>query len=334
MPMLDPMSEAALPSRPASPVATPLLILGAVLALAPFTSAAVALLGGAAIALIFGNPFQGQTRTWTHRLLPLAVVGLGAGMDLRTVARAGLHGIGITAMSLTVVILLGLWLARVLKVDRDAGLLIAVGTAICGGSAIAAVAPVMRARAHQVSVALATVFLLNAVALILFPPIGHYFHLGQSPFGLWAALAIHDTSSVVGAGLAYGKQALEVATTVKLARALWIVPVTMGIGMIHAKRNQDAAADAPPVKKPWFIAGFLAMAALVTWVPALHGAGHLVALAANRALVLTLFLIGAGLSREAIRTVGIRPFLQGLILWLIVASLGLTLVKTGILTVG
>jgi uncharacterized integral membrane protein (TIGR00698 family) len=255
-------------------------------------------------------------------------------MDLRTVARAGLHGIGITAMSLGVVILLGLWLARMLKVDRDAGLLIAVGTAICGGSAIAAVAPVMRARAHQVSVALATVFLLNAVALVLFPPIGHYFHLDQPAFGLWAALAIHDTSSVVGAGLAYGKQALEVATTVKLARALWIVPVTMGVGMIHARTSREAAADAPPVKKPWFIAGFLAMAALVTWIPALHGAGHLVALAANRALVLTLFLIGAGLSRDAIRTVGIRPFLQGLILWLIVASLGLTLVKTGLLSVG
>lgn len=330
------MSDAAtLPlPRPASSLATPLLILGAVLALAPFVSAAEALLAGMAISLIFGNPRQDLTRTWTHRILPLAVVGLGAGMNLRTVARVGLHGLGITAMSLTVVILLGLWLARMFKVDRDAGLLIAVGTAICGGAAIAAVAPVMRARAHQVSVALATVFMLNAIALLIFPPIGHFFHLGQTSFGLWAALAIHDTSSVVGAGLAYGKHALEVATTVKLARALWIVPVTMGVGMIHARNNKEAAADAMPTKKPWFIAGFLAMAALVTWVPALHTAGHLVALGANHALVLTLFLIGAGLSREALRTVGFRPFLQGLILWLIVASLGLTLVKTGILTVG
>jgi len=329
-----PMSQTASCTFPASPIARPLLLLGAALALAPFTSAVVALLAGATIALVCGNPLQVHTRTWTHRLLPLAVVGLGAEMNLRTVALAGLHGIGYTAMSLTVVMLLGLWLGRLLKVDRDISLLIAVGTAICGGSAIAAVAPVIRAREHQVSVALGTVFLLNAVALILFPPIGHFAHLGQEPFGLWAALAIHDTSSVVGAGLAYGAKALEVATTVKLARALWIVPMTMGIGMVLARREQAAAVDAPPVKKPWFIAGFLAMAALVTWVPALHDAGHMVALGAHRVLVLTLFLIGAGLSREAVRTVGIRPFLQGLILWLIVASLGLTAVKAGLLTMG
>jgi len=329
-----PMSPTASRTFPASPIARPLLLLGAALALAPFTSAVVALLAGATIALVCGNPLQVHTRTWTHRLLPLAVVGLGAEMNLRTVALAGLHGIGYTAMSLTVVMLLGLWLGRLLKVDRDISLLIAVGTAICGGSAIAAVAPVIRAREHQVSVALGTVFLLNAVALILFPPIGHFAHLGQEPFGLWAALAIHDTSSVVGAGLAYGAKALEVATTVKLARALWIVPMTMGIGMVLARREQAAAVDAPPVKKPWFIAGFLAMAALVTWVPALHDAGHMVALGAHRVLVLTLFLIGAGLSREAVRTVGIRPFLQGLILWLIVASLGLTAVKAGLLTMG
>lgn len=328
------MSQTASRTFPASPIARPLLILGAALALAPFTSAAVALLGGAAIALICGNPLQTHTRTWTHRLLPLAVVGLGAEMNLRTVALAGLHGIGYTAMSLTVVMFLGLWLGRILKVDRDISLLIAVGTAICGGSAIAAVAPVIRAREHQISVALATVFLLNAVALIIFPPIGHFAHLGQEPFGLWAALAIHDTSSVVGAGLAYGAKALEIATTVKLARALWIVPMTMGIGMVLARRDTAAAMDAPPVKKPWFIAGFLAMAALVTWVPALQDAGHMIALGAHRILVLTLFLIGAGLSREALRTVGIRPFLQGLILWLIVASLGLTVVKAGLLTMG
>jgi uncharacterized integral membrane protein (TIGR00698 family) len=328
------MSQAASRNFPVAPIATSLVILGAVLALAPFTSAALALLAGAAIALSFGNPLQAHTRAWTHRLLPLAVVGLGAEMNLKTVALAGLHGIAYTAISLTVVMLLGLWMARILKVDCAIGLLISVGTAICGGSAIAAVAPVIRAREHQVSVALATVFMLNAVALVIFPPIGHFAHLGQEPFGLWAALAIHDTSSVVGAGLAYGARALEVATTVKLARALWIVPMTMGIGMLLARRNKDAVMDAAPVKKPWFIAGFLAMAALVTWVPALQGTGHMVAFGAHRLLVLTLFLIGAGLSREAVRTVGIRPFLQGLILWLIVASLGFAAVKEGLLTVG
>ena len=318
-------------SIPALP--TLLLLLGVGLALAPFTPAAAALLGGAALALTVGNPLQARTRAWTHQLLPLAVVGLGADMNLRAVAKAGLHGLGYTALSLAIVLALGWGLARWLKVERDAGLLISVGTAICGGSAIAAVAPVLRAKEHEISVALATVFLLNAAALVLFPPIGHAAGLGQDAFGLWAALAIHDTSSVVGAGLAYGPRALEVATTVKLARALWIVPLTLAIGWAVARRNQSAP-DAPPVKKPWFIAGFLAMAALVTFVPVLHASGHLVALVARRVLMLTLFLIGAGLSRTALRSVGARPFLQGLVLWLLVGSLGLGAVKLGLLSVG
>ena len=316
-----------------SRVATALLPLGGALALAPFTPAAAALVGGAVLALTLGNPWQPQARAWTHRLLPLAVVGLGADMNLQSVAKAGMHGLGYTALSLAIVLALGRWLARVMRVERDAGLLISVGTAICGGSAIAAVAPVLRAKEHEISVALATVFLLNAAALVIFPPLGHATGLGQEAFGLWSALAIHDTSSVVGAGLAYGPRALEVATTVKLTRALWIVPLTLSIGWIVARRR-EGATDAPPLKKPWFIAGFLAMAALVTFVPVLHAPGHFVALAARRLLVLTLFLIGTGLSREALKTVGFRPFLQGLLLWLLVGSLGLGAVKLGLLSVG
>jgi uncharacterized integral membrane protein (TIGR00698 family) len=314
-----------------------LLLVGAALALAPFTSAAAGLLGGAFLALTIGNPRTHETQALTRRLLPLAVIGLGAQMNLIAVAKAGLHGLFITAASITLVLTLGLWLARRFKVDHDAGLLISVGTAICGGSAIAAVAPVVRARANQVSVALATVFLLNAVALLIFPPIGHAFGLSQDAFGLWAALAIHDTSSVVGAGLAYGPRALEVATTVKLARALWIVPVTLFIGYLEARRRKAAgtepeAADAPPVKKPWFIAGFLVMAAVVTWIPALRSSGHWVGFAAQRVLVLTLFLIGAGISRTALREVGVRPLLQGLILWIMIGAAGLALVHFGLLT--
>ena len=309
------------------------LLLGAALALAPFTPAAAALAGGALLALTLGNPLVSRTRAWSQQLLPLAVVGLGADMNLRAVARAGLHGLGITALSLLLVLALGWWLARLLKVERDVGLLISVGTAICGGSAIAAVAPVLRAREQEVSVALATVFLLNAAALLIFPPLGHLTHLGQDAFGLWAALAIHDTSSVVGAGLAYGPRALEVATTVKLARALWIVPLTLVIGWWMGRRG-EGGPEAPPVKKPWFIGGFLLMAALVTFVPALHAPGQLVAVAARRMLVLTLFLIGAGLSREALRNVGFRPFLQGLLLWVAVGILGLGAVRLGFLTVG
>jgi len=320
--------------------ALPILALGALLALTPWASAALALVAGAAIALTFGNPVHALTHRWTHRLLPLAVVGLGAEMNLGTVARVGLHGIGYTAISLAFVMTTGLLLGRFLKVDRDAGLLISVGTAICGGSAIAAAAPVLRARPHQVSVALATVFMLNGVALVLFPPIGHLAGLGQNAFGLWAALAIHDTSSVVGAGLAYGPRALAVATTVKLARALWIVPMTLGLGYMVARRQRRAGAagsgleaDAAPVKKPWFIGGFLLVAALVTWIPGLQPAGRIVAMGAHHVLVLTLFLIGAGLSREALRTVGFRPFIQGLVLWLIVASLGLGAVRLGLLSI-
>lgn len=320
-------------SAPIPRLASLLLLLGGALALAPFTPAAAALAGGAVLALTVGNPRLALTRTWSHRLLPLAVMGLGADMNLRAVARAGLHGLGYTALSLALVLALGLGLARLLKVDREAGLLISVGTAICGGSAIAAVAPVIRAREQAISVALATVFLLNAVALVIFPPLGQATGLGQEAFGLWSALAIHDTSSVVGAGLAYGPRALEVATTVKLARALWIVPLTLGLGWFMARR-EPASADAPPLKKPWFIAGFLVMAALVTFVPVLQVPGHFVAGAARRVLVLTLFLIGAGLSREALKNVGLRPFLQGLLLWLIVGSLGLGAVKLGLLTVG
>jgi len=322
-------------AAPASRLALPLLLAGAAVALVPYTSAAAGLLLGAFLGLTLGNPRTRETQGWTRRLLPLAVIGLGAQMNLIAVAKAGLHGLVITALSITLVLALGLWLARRFKVDRDAGLLIAVGTAICGGSAIAAVAPVIRARAHQVSVALATVFLLNAAALIIFPPVGHALGLGQDAFGLWAALAIHDTSSVVGAGLAYGPRALEVATTVKLARALWIVPLTLFIGYLDARRRRLAGgeedADAVPVKKPWFIGGFLAMAALVTWLPALRTPGHWVAFGAQRLLVLTLFLIGAGLSRKALREVGLRPLLQGLVLWVLVCVAGLLMVRTGLL---
>jgi len=311
---------------------TILLLLGAGLAFAPFTPAAAALIGGAVLALTLGNRWLDLTRTWTHRLLPLAVVGLGADMNLRAVAKAGLHGLGYTAISLALVLALGWWLARLMKVERDAGLLISVGTAICGGSAIAAVAPVLRAKEQELSVALATVFLLNAVALVIFPPLGHAAGLGQDAFGLWSALAIHDTSSVVGAGLAYGPRALEVATTVKLARALWIVPLTLGIGWLVARRG-GTSTDAPPVKKPWFIAGFLAMAALVTFVPVLHEPGRFIAAGARRVLVLTLFLIGAGLSRDALRSVGLRPFMLGLVLWLLVGSVGLGAVKWGLIAI-
>jgi uncharacterized integral membrane protein (TIGR00698 family) len=300
-----------------------LVPLCALLALLPFVSAGIALVAGILLALTLGNPFQALTKRWTHTLLALSVVGLGAGMDLRAVAKAGLQGLGYTVVSISVSIALGLFLARRFRLQRDTGLLVTVGTAICGGSAIAAVAPVIHAEEHDTSVALATVFLLNAVALLLFPAIGHAVHFSEHQFGLWAALAIHDTSSVVGAGQAYGPQALLEATTVKLARALWIVPVALAVGLFWNRAAESTPGGKKKAKRPWFILGFILAAALATYVPALHAPGHGVAVAAQRSLVLTLFFIGANLTRDALRQVGLRPFLMGVTLWLLVAGLSL-----------
>jgi uncharacterized integral membrane protein (TIGR00698 family) len=196
--------------------------------------------------------------------------------------------------------------------------LVTVGTAICGGSAIAAVAPVIRAKSHEVSVALATVFFLNAVALFIFPSIGHRMSLDQNQFGVWSALAIHDTSSVVGASMQYGARALEVATTIKLTRALWIVPVTLAIGMMW--KNESGEAGTVKARKPWFIVGFVAAAALVTWIPALTPAGKMIFYGAQRSLVVTLFFIGSGLDRTALQVVGRRPLIQGFVLWILMGS--------------
>lgn len=299
-----------------------LVPLGAALCLLPFVSTSVALVMGVLVALTVGNPHVELTRRATHPLLSLAVVGLGAGMDLREVMSVGAHGVVYTVAGIATCLLLGALLARALGVTHEAGLLISIGTAICGGSAIAAVVPVLRPKEHEVSIALGTVFLLNAVALFVFPAIGHAVGLDAHQFGLWSALAIHDTSSVVGAALQYGPTALAVATSVKLARALWIVPLTLAVGAWQ-QRRAGAAAPRGQARGPWFILGFVAAAALVTWVPALQPAGHRVALGARQLLVLTLFLIGVNLTRSTLRAVGVRPLAQGLVLWLCMASLSL-----------
>ena len=299
----------------------------AVLTLAPFFSAGMALVLGIATSLLLGNPYADKTRKATHLLLQFSVMGLGAAMDLGVVGQVGFHGIGYTMAGIAVTLFLGTWIGRLLGVARDTSLLLTVGTAICGGSAIAAVAPTIRAKSADVSVALATVFLLNAVALLIFPGIGHYFGLNETQFGLWSALAIHDTSSVVGASMQYGAHALEIATTTKLARALWIVPVTLLIGHFYKHKNQ--AEGAQKAKRPWFILGFLGAAALVTWVPELRPAGLVVAAVARRSLVLTLFLIGSGITRATLKSVGLRPFLQGLLLWIVVGSATLGAIQLG-----
>lgn len=279
----------------------------------------VGLLAGLGVAMSYGNPHVARTRALTPKLLAWSVVGLGAAMNLRVVAVVGLQGFGYTMIGISVTLLLGFLLGRWFKVRRNTALLVSVGTAICGGSAIAAAAPVLRADDEDTSLALATVFLLNAAALLIFPVVGHALHMGERAFGLWAALAIHDTSSVVGASATYGNEALVVATTTKLARALWIVPLTLGLGLWISKREHHEAGRAKP-KRPWFILGFLAAAALVTFLPALKPAGHFVAELAKRSLVLTLFLLGLGLSRASLAKVGPRPFFQGLLLWILVGG--------------
>ena len=312
------------PASIAALIAFPII---AIATLMPLVSPGIALMLGIAMALTMGNPYPFTTARVITPLLQISVVGLGAGMNLVEVGHAGVHGFFYTVIGITLTMTLGLVLGRLIRTERDTSLLVTVGTAICGGSAIAAVAPAIHAKSHEVSVALATVFFLNAVALLIFPWIGHHLGLSQVQFGTWSALAIHDTSSVVGAALQYGARALEIATTIKLTRALWIVPVTLAIGMLWNRGKEHAVAG--KAKRPWFILGFLAAAALVTWLPALKPSGHVLFVGAQRSLVVTLFLIGSGLSRDALQIVGKRPLIQGFLLWILMGTGTLAAILVG-----
>lgn len=282
----------------------------------------MAIVVGVLFALTLGNPFLAHTVKWTHLLLGLAIVGIGFGMDLFRVLRAGADGMVYTVIGIAAGLGMGLAIGKKLRVPNDCTWLIAVGTSICGGSAIAAVAPVLKAKAHDIAIAVATVFILNGVALLIFPPLGHWMGFTQHQFGLWAALAIHDTSSVVGASFQYGSIALETGTTVKLARALWIVAVTMFVAWAIAKPEnfETSAKRRFTLKIPWFIPGFLIAAALVSYLPQMTAAGLIVKTAAQNLMVMTLFLIGANLSMDKIRELGIRPFVLGVTLWVILAT--------------
>ncbi|MFI5390694.1 MAG: YeiH family protein [Bacteriovoracales bacterium] len=299
--------------------------LAVIFTLTPWASSGGALVLGIILALLFGNPYSEKTKTLPNKLLQISVIGLGAGMNLAIIAKVGLSGIGYTLSGITLALILGNLFGRWLKVGRDTSLLISIGTAICGGSAIAAVTPVIKAKHHDVSVALGTVFMLNALALFLFPWIGHKLTLTQTQFGLWSALAIHDTSSVVGATLQFGPEALKVGTTVKLARALWIMPVAFLVGFLRRKEP----VESQKAKRPWFILGFIIAASVVTFIPSLQPAGHVIESLAKRLMVLTLFLIGTGLNRAAIKSVGPRPFIQGILLWLTIGSLSLGAIWAG-----
>ena len=308
------------------------LPVAAVATLLPFVTTGMGLAAGIVLALVFGNPYAPLTRKVTATLLQGAVIGLGFGMDLRVVVRVGLHGVWMTLFGIVFCFAAGFLFANVLRVKRDVALLVTVGTAICGGSAIAAVVPVIGAKDEDASVSLAVVFMLNAIALLIFPFIGHAYHLDDPSFGLWSALAIHDTSSVVGAASEYSATSLAIATTVKLARALWIVPIALMIGWWRTHVEHDTAVASGSAKRPWFIAGFLIAAAIATFVPGMAPIGHTLARIARQLLVLTLFLVGANLSLKSLRIVGVRPLALGIALWALVAITSLLAIRAGILT--
>lgn len=279
----------------------------------------VALFLGLAFALVCGQAHPKFNKKMSKYLLQYSVVGLGFGMNLHASLALGREGMEFTILSVFGTLLIGWVIGRkLLKVGRDTSYLISSGTAICGGSAIAAVGPVLRAKDSDMSVALGTIFVLNAIALFIFPIVGHALGMSQQDFGTWAAIAIHDTSSVVGAGAAYGEEALRVATTIKLTRALWIIPVAILTSFIFKSKGQR-------VNIPWFIFFFILAMVFNTYVLGTSATGIAIGNGINdlarKMLTVTLFFIGASLSRDVLRTVGLRPLVQGVLLWVVI-SLG------------
>ncbi len=298
----------------------------------PWSSPQLALALGVAFGLASTHPYAATSRKASKLLLQASVVALGFAMNLEEVLRAGRAGFVYTLVGIAFALAVGTLLGKLLVVPAKAAYLISVGTAICGGSAIAAVGPTIAASDEEMSVSIGTVFLLNALGLILFPPIGHALGMTEPQFGLWAALAIHDTSSVVGAGAKFGATALMVAMTVKLARALWIVPLTLATAAVRAWRTRrdggGAGVSTKGVVWPWFILFFLGAAVMNTYVTPLAPVYPWLSKAGRLGLTVTLFLIGTGMSRANVKAVGVRPFLQGVLLWIIVATCSLLVIRS------
>ena len=275
----------------------------------------VVLFIGLLFALVCGQPYPAFNKKMSKMLLQYSVVGLGFGMNIEASLASGVQGMAFTIVSVFGTLALGWLLGRkLLKVDRNTSYLVSSGTAICGGSAIAAVGPVIKAKDYEMSVALGTVFILNAIALFIFPPLGRALGLNDVQFGTWAAIAIHDTSSVVGAGAAYSETALEVATTIKLTRALWIIPVTLFTAFIFR-------TDGKKVTIPWFILWFIVAMVVNTYLlDSVPQVGKAVNGIARKCLTLTMFFIGASLSVGILKQVGVRPLLQGILLWILISA--------------
>lgn len=292
------------------------MLAGLAVSAVPGTTTTLALVMGAGVGLVLGNPWPQRSSLVSRNLLQISVVGLGFGMSIREVVQTGQSSLIFSVVGISFTLLAGYLLGRLLKVGPNTSALISAGTAICGGSAIAALAPALKAKDEETAVALATVFTLNSLALLLFPVIGHLLQLNQATFGTWAGLAIHDTSSVVGAAAAFGSQALATGTTVKLTRAIWITPVVLAVAALNGADRK--------LKVPLFIIGFVLAAALRSLVPQYGELWSGLAAIARQCLVVTLFLVGAGLSREVLGKVGLRPLVQGIVLWGVVSAATLT----------
>ena len=278
----------------------------------------VVLFIGLVFALLCGQAYPTFNKNVSKKLLQYSVIGLGFGMNLQTSLASGKEGMLFTIISVVGTMLIGMFIGcKVLKLNRNTSYLISSGTAICGGSAIAAVGPIIKAKDTDMSMALATVFILNAIGLFLFPVLGHWLGLSQQEFGTWAAIAIHDTSSVVGAGAAYGEEALQVATTIKLTRALWIIPLALVTSVIFRSEGKK-------ISVPWFILFFIVAMLINTYLLADYPeVGKFIAGIARKGLIITMFFIGASLSVDVIKSVGIRPLLQGILLWIIISAASL-----------
>ena len=275
----------------------------------------VALFLGLVFALTCGQAYPTFNKKVSKKLLQYSVIGLGFGMNLHASLASGKEGMLFTIVSVFGTLLIGMFIGcKLLKINRNTAYLISSGTAICGGSAIAAVGPIIKAKDSDMSMALATIFILNAIALFLFPVLGHWLGMTQQEFGTWAAIAIHDTSSVVGAGAAYGEEALQVATTIKLTRALWIIPLALITALIFRSEGKK-------ISIPWFILFFIVAMLLNTYVLTdIPQVGQFIYGIARKGLVITMFFIGASLSIDTIKSVGIRPLLQGILLWLVISA--------------
>ncbi len=287
----------------------------AILCATHYISAPVALIAGFLFTLLFGHPmprFASQTTSW---LLKASVVGIGFGMNVQEALSVGREGFVLTIFSITIVLSVGYLLGRALGLNRRMAHLISSGTAICGGSAIAAVAPAIEAKGEEISISLGVIFLLNSIALVIFPVMGHYFDLTQHQFGLWSAIAIHDTSSVVGAAATYGEQALKVATTVKLTRALWIIPISILSVILFRSQSKK-------ISIPWFIFLFVGAMLLNSLFAIEPLASHIYHLSKSM-LVVTLFLIGSGISVAAIKATGLKPIILGVSLWVTISVVSL-----------